>query len=79
MEVIEQIKKMSELEIQAFVEDFHDHLRKNKMNHLIGDSERVEELEDDINELEEKLSKYTNAISKMEDLVSDMDDCLTSI
>lgn len=64
--ILDQVKQLSEIEMQAFIEELQDHLYKNKMGHLFPDNaDRIEELEEELAELQEDYNviedKYKSA------------------
>jgi HAMP domain-containing protein len=54
--ILEQIEKLSELDLSELLNGVREHLRKNKMIHLLKDNDdEIEELQEEIERLERKL------------------------
>ena len=54
--ILEQIEKLSELDLSELLDGVREHLRKNKMLHLLKDNDiEIEDLQEEIEQLEKKL------------------------
>src|SRR5688500_11704885 len=70
--LIDRIKGLSELELDDLLKDIGQHLRKNKMEHLIDNAfdmddhtEQIEELEEDVRELETEKDGLTDKLHEI--------------
>ena len=68
--ILEQIEKLSELDLSELLNGVRDHLRKNKMLHLLKDNDdEVEELQEEIENMERRLKLAEEKIQEIKDIL----------
>jgi len=78
--LLEEIKSMSELELQSFFEELSEYIKKNNLVTVVQNSFDLEDLSDRVDELQEELDdmekERDNALSDLDDLKHNVKEAL---
>lgn len=81
VKLIDRLKSLSELELSGVMSELHDHLRKNKMMHILenefrlqNDITRIEELESELSDLERDNERMSDTLFNIKIIVEDFEE-----
>lgn len=81
VKLIDRLKSLSELELSGVMSELHEHLRKNKMMHILenefrlqNDITRIEELESELSDLERDIERMSDTLFNIKIIVEDFEE-----